>query len=454
MAATNVFRQLERWFSGCFGAFLGLSLLKFGNPVIMERFVTVPTDIYEFVLGFPWPTVWAYCLMAGLIILGFNVGRLQNPAPRWLKVLPAVWLGWQALSAAQSVDGALSAPTVKHFAACTACFYLGLYVLARVGAGKAFWVGLLGSLLVVLVVGWQQHFGGLKETREYFFAYIYPGMKEVPPEYLKKVSSDRIFSTLFYPNTLAGALLLLSPVLFLQVWRLGRYGRMTTAARSLLLGVVALGALACLYWSGSKGGWLLMLFIGLLALWHAGVAFRTKAILIVVLAVLGVVGFTWKYAGFFERGATSVGARFDYWRAALTTTLKRPFLGSGPGTFAVTYAELKGPESEMARLAHNDYLQQGADSGVPAAVLYAALMGGGLWVSRRSLKGGGWGDTSPDAARVAVWLGVLGYAVQGLVEFGLYIPALSWTAFALLGWLLGQKVSVPGAASGQDARQG
>jgi len=38
--------------------------------------------------------------------------------------------------------------------------------------------------------------------------------------------------------------------------------------------------------------------------------------------------------------------------------------------------------------------------------------------------------------RFALWLGLLGWALQGLVEFGLYIPALAWPAFTFLGLLL------------------
>jgi hypothetical protein len=38
----------------------------------------------------------------------------------------------------------------------------------------------------------------------------------------------------------------------------------------------------------------------------------------------------------------------------------------------------------------------------------------------------------------AIWLGLLGWSLQELFEFGLYIPALAWTAFGLLGWLLSQ----------------
>ena len=155
----------------------------------------------------------------------------------------------------------LTRPTLKHFVACVLCFYLGYFSLSRVQRLWPFWLGLLGGFLLVLAVGWEQQFGGLKESRRWFFLYLYPQMKEVPPEYLKKISSDRIFATLFYPNTLAGVLLLLLPATLAAIWQLRRL--LTAAARGFLMAVVGTAGLACLYWSGSKGGWLLMLLAGL-----------------------------------------------------------------------------------------------------------------------------------------------------------------------------------------------
>ena len=84
----------------------------------------------------------------------------------------------------------------------------------------------------------------------------------------------------------------------------------------------------------------------------------------------------------------------------------------------------------MARLTHNDYLQQASDSGWPGFVIYGMMIVAGLFVSGRSL----WASGSLE--QFAVWLGTLGWALQGLVEFGLYIPALAWLAFTMLGWLL------------------
>ena len=220
---------------------------------------------------------------------------------------------------------------------------------------------------------------------------------------------------------------------------------MTRPARLFLAGIVALAALTCLFWSGSKGGWLLMLLLGLVALLHA--RFRTEYKILVVTCVLvaGLTGFFLKYASFFQRGATSVSARFDYWRAALQTAKSKPLLGTGPGTFAIPYQRLKRPESEMARLTHNDFLQQASDSGWPAFFLYSLFIAGGLvWGYRHvDLKRAPTETNAPVAGllRFGVWLGLLGWSLQELMEFGLYIPALAWPAMVLMGWTLGSAKS-------------
>jgi O-antigen ligase len=144
----------------------------------------------------------------------------------------------------------------------------------------------------------------------------------------------------------------------------------------------------------------------------------------------GLVGFAVKFSAYFARGAPSAEARRQYWRAAVTVARLRPLAGTGPGTFAANYRLLKPPEAEMALLTHNDYLQQACDSGLPGAAIYTLFVVASLthlWRKHRD-----------DAPRFAVWLGLLGWSMQGLTEFGLYIPALSWTAFLWFGWLTAQ----------------
>jgi O-antigen ligase len=244
------------------------------------------------------------------------------------------------------------------------------------------------------------------------------------------MSSTRIFSTLFYPNALAGLLLLLLPT---ALAILSQSRKFTAAARAFLVVLFGLAALACLFWSGSKGGWLLMVLLGVVGILRTQIDTRYKYGLLIGLLVLSLTGFGLKYAGFFRKGATSVSARFDYWGAAMATAAVSPLLGTGPGTFAIPYAKIKKPESEMSRLVHNDYLEQASDSGIVGFLLYLIMIGGFLFKSYPSRSGGGgWTD-------FATWLGLLGFSSQGLMEFGLYIPALAWTAFALFGMLVGRE---------------
>src|SRR5215471_3289483 len=108
-------RIASQIFAACFGVFLGLSLLKFGNPPIMEKWVTAPNDIWEFLLAYPWPISWAYWMLAFLTLFGLAIIARHPPlAPRsWLLLLPLLWLLWQSLSAVSSVEPELTKPVLK-----------------------------------------------------------------------------------------------------------------------------------------------------------------------------------------------------------------------------------------------------------------------------------------------------------------------------------------------------
>src|SRR5439155_11909209 len=157
------------------------------------------------------------------------------------------------------------------------------------------------------------------------------------------------------------------------------------------------------------------------------ISLRLKVLIVSFLCLAGVLGFLWRYSSYIERGATSAGARLDYWRAAVKAFCERPLLGSGPGTFMVSYRRLKPPQAEMARLAHNDYLQQASDSGVLGFISFSTFIAASLWVRYRR--------TSSDPVRFALWLSLLGLSLHGLIEFNLYVPAIAWPQFFLFRFL-------------------
>jgi len=174
------------------------------------------------------------------------------------------------------------------------------------------------------------------------------------------------------------------------------------------------------------------LLLGLITLLRLPLQRQIKLAVVAAALALGLAGFLVKFSEYFERGATSVSARFDYWRAAWQIAKDHPLFGTGPGTFSIPYKKLKAPGSEMTRLVHNNYLEQASDSGLFGFLTFSAFIFGSIALLYRK--------SNIDSVHFCVWLGLLGWTLQGFVEFGLYIPALAWPAFVLLGWLSGAEL--------------
>ncbi len=441
-------------FALIFGVLLGLALIKFGNPVILEKNVPPPRSISEW-WSYGWPPSWSVWLLTPLAIAGGGlavVKRARWPATRWLWVWPTVWFAWQLVSATRTVDKSLTANTLWHFGGCAACFFLGALTLGTRRALRWLLVAVLAAFTFCLVRAVMQKRFEFPREYQVLLEGERTGWTNFPPDLLLELKNDgvivrtngveianpvllekyrkgRVMGTLVYPNALAGIVLLLWPLsitlAFSGTLQFRRLTRLSVILLTLFLGG------AGLFWSGSKFGWLLA--VGLAGVWLLRLDWpaRWKVTAAAAVFVVGLAVFLVRFHSYFSAGATSVGARFDYWRAAVQATGEHPIVGSGPGTFQHPYARLKAPESEMARLTHDDYLQQFSDSGIIGGLSYLA------WISfllvtlgRRTWRPG-------QALAFALFLGLLGWFVQGLTEFGLYIPALAWTAFTLGGCALG-----------------
>jgi O-antigen ligase len=177
------------------------------------------------------------------------------------------------------------------------------------------------------------------------------GVDVANPVVLAKFAKGRVMGTLVYPNALAGAVLLLLPLALTLAFRAKK---LRPAIRIMVIALTGLLGGAGFFWTGSKFGWLIAMAMGGLCLfrlkWPAGLKIATLA----AVAILGLGIFAVRFHSYFAAGATSVGARLDYWRAATQTAAKNPLFGTGPGTFQRPYEQIKSLDAEMARLAHND----------------------------------------------------------------------------------------------------
>ncbi len=447
----------EFYYALAFGLFLGLTIWKFGNPVILDSKVSAPESLADFWTD-AWPPHWVNWIFLPLIVIGLGLVFQKKrvwPQPPWLWLLPLVWFGWQFLSATKTVDADLTAATLWQFFGCVAAYFLGMFLLADRRALNLLLIGILLAATWCLVRGvvqkryeFPQNHQMLVEGERSGWTNFPPasiaemkneniiittnGMDVANPLVLAKFAKGRINGTLVYPNALAGLILLLLPVSLVIAFQ------STTKLKPLIRSAAILMTLflggAAFYWTGSKLGWLLGIgIVGLFLLrldWPA----KLKFLAVAGILVLGLGAFTLRFHNYFAAGATSVSARFDYWHAAVQTTAQNPIFGSGPGTFQRPYARLKSPDAEMARLTHNDYLEQFSDSGLVAGLAYAAWICLALAVVGRKL----W--RSRDLFAFAIFAGLLAWFAQGLGEFSLYIPALAFIAFTLLGSLVGLKI--------------
>jgi O-antigen ligase len=436
-----------------FGLFLGLAILKFGNPVILDSKISTPNSLSEF-WNYAWPTHWASWMLLPLAIAGAILAVAKKsrwPQSKWLWLLPLLWFGWQLFSASQTAYPDLASTTLWQFFGCTACYFLGSFLFGSGRALNFLLVGILAAFTFCLVRAVDQRIFEYPQSRQMLAEGERTGWTNVPPEMLLQMKQDgavittngvdvanpmildkfkksRVSGTLVYPNALAGIILLLFPVSITLAFSATKKMRPPVRLAAIALALFLGGA--GFFWTGSKLGWLIAIAVGGVCSFRLNWSRRLKFISLGLVLFIGLGIFAVRFQNYFAAGATSVGARFDYWRATVQTTADNPLLGTGPGTFQKPYAKIKSPEAEMARLAHNDYLEQFSDSGIPGGILYAAWIFLALKaIARRVWKSG-------NQTAFAIFAGLLGWFAQGIGEFSLFIPALAWTAFTLLGCLL------------------
>ena len=425
---------MKRWALIWLTAVAFFAPLKFGTPVELPGALVPPQTIWEW-LFFSWPNQLLPLFLAGALLwLVLDWKRLPVKVD-WLFVLPGIFLVTQLAASPTSICWETTKATLLHFAVCVSVFYVAARYVRDEAAAQWVFGGLAVVTLLVVGLGLRQHFGGLAETRTYAAA----SGENLSQNMQLRLMSNRIFSTLVYPNALAGFLVVAFAPVMVALWNC----RLRNWLKWVVL--ISTGGLIvfCLALTGSRGGLIafaVMVLIGLV------VAARRILWALVAVALVAGVFVTARQVGWIRRGSASVSARMDYWGGAVRIACDFPWLGTGPGTFGSIYPKYKTAMTEEAQLVHNSYLQMWSDSGVAAAVVFAALWCVALWDGFKLARqrAGGW-------AGVAVVAALAGWVVHGAMDFDLYMPGVAVPAFLLLGILQGLK-PVPERPSRRPAR--
>lgn len=419
-------------FLAAFGLFVFVLPLKFGNPIVLESVAPFPRGGWDWLFSL-WPGQFAVLGAFLLAAWGLWVERGVKPvAPRafWL---PCAFLASQLLAMPGSITAQVSLDTGLMFAAGVAMYALGLRQFGGEREFRLLSMALLFATLVVCIVTIQQFFGGLEQTRQFF--HLYFSDQDLPAEYMIKLSGNRPFGTFVYSNSLAGFLVLALPVLVASIWELRRSWE--RSAMWVTMVTVCGLILFSLILSGSKGGFASFAAVVVVAVVLVPFSRRVKIALLALVLICGL-ALVWRYGSdIFRYASSTLGARLDYWRAGARIVADHPWLGTGPGTFGTIYPFYKDIAPEDPRLAHNNFLEAAADSGILGFLAYTALWAWPVIVAVKRVR------QSHDPVLMGLTLSLIGWIVHGLVDFDQYIPSLALMALLFLGLLEARLDGVP-----------
>ena len=396
-------------------------------------------------------------------LLGGLRPRLSRAGAATLAAM-ALLTAWIAASSGWAHDGAAVGLEIRRSVLYLAALVAALVVMAG-RRQLPFLAGLLGAILLV---------GG-----------IAIGMRVV-----SGAPVDRLYGTLLeepvgYPNAL-GVLVAMGVVLAIGVASTlgGTPARVAGGVAPFLVFVLGL--------SGSRGG-ALALVLGLAALTFLAPSQSRRAIVSVTAWALAIGGAAWAFVQWHELGgatllalstatlaagwlttrrllgtravlllatvalvgtvvllalrppAAATSYRSDYWRAALAEAVEQPLLGSGAGSFHLSWLEHRNVELTV-RDAHSLYLETLSELGVVGFALVLVLIGAPLAVAIRRR-----GD--PLAATAGA--GFVVYAAHAGMDWDWEMPVVTLAGLALAAVLVageGDRAEIRHRRTGRDTR--
>ncbi len=343
-------KRLKNWFVFGLAAVAFLAPLKFGTPVMIQATAPPPQDSFEW-LHFSWPNELVILfIFAGFIWLVLDRDRMLARVDL-LFTLPLFFLLTQVLAAPGTICPQVTINTLLLFASGVLLFYVGAWYVRDGAATAQIFGGLALATLFVCLLAMRQHFGGLADSRVY--AALYVDTARVPKDFLLRMTSNRVFGSLVYPNALAGFLVVaFAPTL---VWIWVRARGWDARVKWIALAFAGTVMLFCLVLTGSRGGFMAFgaMVLAIFLCWFPGRGRRTTRVLVGLVMTLAGIFLLGQRAGFLHFGTTSLESRMDYWRGAVAIAKDHPWVGTGPGTFGSIYPKYKTALTEEAQAVHN-----------------------------------------------------------------------------------------------------
>jgi putative inorganic carbon (hco3(-)) transporter len=366
--------------------------------------------------------LWLLLAGSGVIVLLGTARALGNRTvgANWTPHLQTAWLPavWLASWLVSATSTGVASPDGLWLALAGPLWY-GAIVVAGVSVRRLFVAYATGTTVAAFVaVGQALH------ADPFALAGWAPVLDEAASERL------RVFGTFGNPNFVAAAIV---PTLALTAGLL-----QTASTRTRMVAWAAAAGLqgVAVVATGSRGG-ALGLAVVAASLAMLGVRRSARwAMLSGAVAALSALIFVGSQARPLER---TIEGRLYIWRVAMPHVADRPWLGHGPGMFALEYPGWEAEAWQQARVAagsarfrgpqahaHNDYVEALVDRGLLGLVTIVLLMATPLQRVIRQRRAGRDDPLAMAAAAAAAALGAM-----ALVDFPLARPAESAMAWML-----------------------
>jgi hypothetical protein len=222
-----------------------------------------------------------------------------------------------------------------------------------------------------------QNTDSFREMRVIFNALAWSTAILAAGAILSPSGTDRISATQWYDaNDFASVLACLLPLVFSRFVLAG-------ASRKLVVGALLVLIVLLILRTGSRGGFLGLCAFGccLLVTPVSGFGVLRKTVLLTAIAVAAIVQnpeMLWQRFAALLQGqdynldTEGFSGRLAIWTQGLSLVAENPLCGVGAGQFATSLGQRFGPSAWIT--AHNSFIQVGAELGVPALLVYLAIL--------------------------------------------------------------------------------
>ncbi|MHB1419246.1 MAG: O-antigen ligase family protein [Bacillota bacterium] len=128
---------------------------------------------------------------------------------------------------------------------------------------------------------------------------------------------------------------------------------------------------------------------------------------------------------------TSVTGRWSYWRVAGRMIQANPWSGIGLGSYQSAYFVYWDGDNEYSKYTHNQYLQTGAELGIPGMTLFILFLVA-FMINRWRARPGG----EMTGMYLGSWSAALAFLLHLVVDFTWHMPAVTITFWGLMGTMV------------------